>query len=83
MKIILIILNNITSSTQSLTNKTIIGNTNYVDANGLKTTGQVAYIDPYGITPLTGYTFFTNGGPIYKINSSTGVLEASSAFCPR
>jgi hypothetical protein len=31
-------LDNITSSTQSLTNKTIIGTTNYVDANGLKTT---------------------------------------------
>jgi hypothetical protein len=52
-------------------------------ANGLKTTGQVAYYDQYGITPITGYTFFSTGGPIYKINSSTGVLEASSAFCSR
>lgn len=52
-------------------------------ANGLLTTGQVAYTDEYGITPLTGYTYFTTGGPIYKINSSTGVLEASSAFCRR
>jgi hypothetical protein len=39
-----VILNNITSSTQSLTNKTIIGNTNYVDANGLKTTTNPVYI---------------------------------------
>ena len=38
------ILDNITSSTQSLTNKTIIGSTNYVDANGLKTTGTPVYI---------------------------------------
>ena len=52
-------------------------------ANGLKTTGQVAYYDQYGITPITGYTYFANGGPIYKINSSTGVLEASSAYCSR
>jgi hypothetical protein len=39
-----VILNNITTSTQSLTNKTIIGNTNYVDANGLKTTTNPVYI---------------------------------------
>jgi hypothetical protein len=39
-----VILNNITSSTQSLTNKTIIGTTNYVDANGLKTTTNPVYI---------------------------------------
>lgn len=39
-----VILDNITSSTQSLTNKTIIGTTNYVDANGLKTTTNPVYI---------------------------------------
>ena len=37
------ILDNITSSTQSLTNKTIVGSTNYVDANGLKTTTTPVY----------------------------------------
>jgi hypothetical protein len=52
-------------------------------ADGTKTTGQVAYYDQYGIIPITGYTFFTTGGPIYKINSSTGILEASSAYCSR
>jgi hypothetical protein len=52
-------------------------------ANGLLTTGQTAYTDQYGTTPLTGYTYFTNGGPIYKINSTTGVLEALSSYCPR
>jgi hypothetical protein len=39
-----LILDNITSSTQSLTNKTIVGSTNYVDANGLKTTTDPVYI---------------------------------------
>jgi predicted RNase H-related nuclease YkuK (DUF458 family) len=38
------ILDNITSSTQSLTNKTIVGSTNYVDTNGLKTTTTPVYI---------------------------------------
>jgi hypothetical protein len=52
-------------------------------ANGSTTTGQVAYYDQYGAIPVTGYTYFTTGGPIKKINSSTGVLEASSAFCRR
>ena len=39
-----VILDNITSSTQSLTNKGITGSTNYVDANGLKTTTNPVYI---------------------------------------
>jgi hypothetical protein len=52
-------------------------------ANGLLTTGQTAYYDQYGNSPITGYTFFTTGGPIYKINKITGVLEASSAYCIR
>ena len=52
-------------------------------ANGLLTSGQVAYYDQYGITPITGYTFFANGGPIYPINSSTGVIGVSSVLCSR
>jgi hypothetical protein len=52
-------------------------------ANGLLTTGQIVYRDEYGTLVLTGYTFFTNGGFIYKVNPSTGVLEASSAYCSR
>ena len=52
-------------------------------ANGLLTTGQTIYRDEYGTLVLTGYTFFANGGPIYKVNPSTGVIEASSAFCSR
>jgi len=47
-----VILDNITSSTQSLTNKTIIGSTNYVDANGLKTTTNPVYI--VSTAPSTG-----------------------------
>jgi hypothetical protein len=52
-------------------------------ANGLLTTGQTAYVDEYGITPLTGYTYYSNGTIIYKINSSTGVLEAGVSLCGR
>jgi hypothetical protein len=52
-------------------------------ANGLLTTGQTAYVDEYGTTPLTGYTYFSNGTIIYKINSSTGVLEAGVSLCRR
>jgi hypothetical protein len=52
-------------------------------ANGLLTSGQVAYYDQYGITPITGYTFFSNGLLIYAINSSTGVISTSSARCGR
>jgi hypothetical protein len=39
-----VILDNITSSTQSLTNKGITGSTNYVEANGLKTTTNPVYV---------------------------------------
>jgi hypothetical protein len=52
-------------------------------ADGMKTSGQIAYYDQYGNTPITGYTYFSTGGPIYKINSTTGVLEVSSAYCSR
>ena len=52
-------------------------------ANGLLTSGQVAYYDQYGITPITGYTFFSNGNLIYAINSTTGVISTSSARCGR
>jgi hypothetical protein len=52
-------------------------------ANGLLTSGQVAYYDQYGMGPIVGYTFFTNGLLIYAINSSTGVISTSSARCPR
>jgi hypothetical protein len=52
-------------------------------ADGSLTTGQIAYRDQYGQTPLTGYTYFSNGTIIYKINSSTGVLEAGVSLCSR
>jgi hypothetical protein len=52
-------------------------------ANGLLTTGQTAYVDEYGVTPLTGYTYYSNGTIIYKINSSTGVLESGVSLCRR
>jgi hypothetical protein len=52
-------------------------------ANGLLTSGQVAYTDPYGNTPLTGYTYFSNGTLIYGINSLTGVLAPGVTLCSR
>lgn len=52
-------------------------------ADGDITTGQVAYRDQYGNTPLTGYTYYSNGTIIYKINSSTGVLESGVSLCSR
>ena len=52
-------------------------------ANGNITTGQVAYRDQYGITPLTGYTYYSNGTIIYEINASTGVLESGVSLCSR
>ena len=52
-------------------------------ANGDITTGQTAYVDEYGVTPLTGYTYYSNGTIIYKINSSTGVLESGVSLCRR
>jgi hypothetical protein len=52
-------------------------------ANGNITSGQIAYTDPYGNTPLTGYTYFSNGTLIYPINSSTGVLGSGVSLCSR
>jgi hypothetical protein len=52
-------------------------------ANGLLTTGQTAYVDQYGAIPLTGYTYYSNGTIIYKINSITGVLESGVSLCGR
>jgi hypothetical protein len=52
-------------------------------ANGLLTTGQTAYVDQYGTIPLTGYTYYSNGTIIYKINSITGVLESGVSLCGR
>jgi hypothetical protein len=52
-------------------------------ANGNLTSGQVAYYDQYGVDPIIGYTFFSNGFLIYAINSSTGVISVSGATCGR
>jgi hypothetical protein len=52
-------------------------------ANGLLTSGQVAYRDQYGITPLTGYTYFSNGTLIYSIGATTGIIGVVAALCSR
>jgi hypothetical protein len=52
-------------------------------ANGLLTSGQVAYLDEYGTTPLLGYTYFSNGTLIYSIGATTGIIGVTGARCPR
>ena len=52
-------------------------------ANGLLTSGQVAYRDQYGITPLLGYTYFSNGTLIYSIGATTGIIGVVAALCGR
>ena len=52
-------------------------------ANGDITTGQTAYYDPYGQTPVTGYYFYSNTLQIYKINVTTGVLQSGVSLCGR
>jgi hypothetical protein len=52
-------------------------------ANGDITTGQTAYYDQYGETPVTGYYFYSNTLQIYKINVTTGVLESGVSLCGR
>ena len=52
-------------------------------ADGLLTSGQIAYTDPYGNTPLTGYTYFSNGTLIYSIGATTGIIGTVAALCSR
>ena len=52
-------------------------------ANGMLTSGQVAYVDQYGVTPLTGYTYFSNGTLIYSIGATTGIIGTVAALCGR
>lgn len=51
-------------------------------ADGLITQGQIAYYDQYGITPITGYRYFTYGGgnEVYEINFTTGVIGYGTGF---
>ena len=51
-------------------------------ADGMITQGQIAYYDQYGITPITGYRYFTYGGgnEVYDINSSTGEIGYGTGF---
>ena len=52
-------------------------------ANGLLTAGQVAYYDQYGLDPVLGYTYFSNGTLIYSIGATTGIIGVTGARCPR
>ena len=46
------------------------------------TQGQIAYYDQYGITPITGYRYFTYGGgnEVYDINLVTGEIGYGTGF---
>ena len=50
--------------------------------DGMISPGQIAYYDQYGITPITGYQYFTYGGgnEVYDINQSTGEIEYGTGF---
>ena len=50
--------------------------------DGLISPGQIAYYDQYGITPITGYNYFTYGGgnEVYDINSTTGQIGYGTGF---
>ena len=50
--------------------------------DGMISPGQIAYYDQYGITPITGYRYFTYGGgnEVYEINFTTGVIGYGTGF---
>ena len=50
--------------------------------DGLISPGQIAYYDQYGITPITGYRYFTYGGgnEVYDINFITGEIGYGTGF---
>jgi hypothetical protein len=51
-------------------------------ADGMISPGQIAYYDQYGITPITGYRYFTYGGgnEVYDINYITGQIGYGTGF---
>jgi hypothetical protein len=51
--------------------------------DGHQTSGQIAYYDQYGITPVTGYYYFSNSLQIYPINVTTGLIGITAALCRR
>ena len=52
-------------------------------ANGLLTSGQIAYLDQYGQNPVLGYYYFSNGLQIYSVGVSTGLIGTVAALCRR
>ena len=64
------------------------GSVNQIDvytADGMITTGQIAYYDQYGAVAIRGYRFFAYGGgagEVYSINPSNGeILYGTGFFC--
>ncbi len=53
----------------------------YYTSTGTIQTGLIAYLDPYGNTPLTGYSSFVNlSNEAWDINSSTGEIGYGSGY---
>ena len=52
-------------------------------ANGSLTSGQTAYLDQYGQSPVLGYYYFSNGTQIYSVGVSTGLIGTVAALCRR
>ena len=50
--------------------------------DGMITPGQIAYYDRYGVSPITGFYYFTYGGgnEIYEINRTTGEIGYGSGY---
>jgi 2-keto-3-deoxy-6-phosphogluconate aldolase len=50
--------------------------------DGMITPGQIAYYDRYGVSPITGFYYFTYGGgnEIYEINRVTGEIGYGSGY---
>ena len=53
----------------------------FYTANGTVTTGLIAYFDPYGNSPITGFTSFLDLSlQAWEINSTTGQIGYSSGY---
>jgi hypothetical protein len=52
-------------------------------ADGTLTSGQIAYLDQYGQSPVLGYYYFSNGTQIYSVGVSTGLIGTVAALCRR
>lgn len=53
----------------------------FYTSNGLVTTGLIAYFDPYGNTPITGFSSFVDlYGEAWDMNRTTGQIDYPSGY---